>query len=807
MTELEKRYLAAKRRLFEKYYEATLNPQQREAVCTANGPLLILAGAGSGKTTVLVRRIVFLIKYGNAYDSNKVPADLCEESVLDMERAIELPHEEIGYILPEFISEPCPPWSILAITFTNKAAREIRERLSAAFDDESIAEDIWAGTFHSVCVRILRRFGERIGLAPNFSIYDTDEKKRLVTECMKRLDIDEKMLSVRTVMNEISRQKDALLLPGATPPSNLRERHIAQIYAAYNKRLAASNAVDFDDIIMRTVNLFEQNPDVLEFYQNRFRYVSVDEYQDTNYAQFRLVELLTATRRNIMVVGDDDQSIYKFRGATIENILNFDKTYPDAKIIKLEQNYRSTKTILDAANAVIARNTARHQKSLWCAAGVGEKIVLHHSATQEKEAAYIIDKITELVVRERRSYRDFAVLYRVNELARTLESSFTKSGIPYRVLGGQRFFDRKEIRDIVAYLVMVANGRDDQKLKRIINEPKRKIGQTTVDAIAEIADAKGLCMLDVIETCDRYTALAKAAPHLQGFAALIGRLREAAATVSVSALVERVIEDTGYRRMLVEAGEEGETRLQSVNELISAAIEYEKRAGESASLSGFLEEVALVSDVDKYDENADAVVLMTIHSAKGLEFPVVFLAGMEEGIFPGTQCFSDPEEMGEERRLAYVAITRAKERLFLSCSQSRLLYGRTQANPVSRFAAQEIPAALLQEEQDNMPYFGAARGAGARPAPGIADPYAPQKRQRVNVSAEFLQRASVAGNEGGKKTRFEKFSPGDRIRHAMYGAGQVLSARDMGGDVLYEVEFDNGQTKKLMATYARLMRE
>lgn len=806
MTELEQRYLAAKRRLFDVYYENELNPQQREAVCTVNGPLLILAGAGSGKTTVLVRRIAFLIKYGNAYESDRIPADLREESVADMERAAGLSHEEIGYILPEFICDPCPPWSVLAITFTNKAAREIRERLAAAFEDSSIAEDIWAGTFHSICVRILRRFGERVGLASNFSIYDTDEKKRLVTECMKRLEIDEKLLSVRAVMNEISREKDALRDPGAVPPANLRERHIAKIYEAYDRRLAAANAVDFDDIIMKTVKLLEKNPDVLDYYQNRFRYVSVDEYQDTNYAQFRLVELLTALRRNIMVVGDDDQSIYKFRGATIENILHFDRVYADAKVIKLEQNYRSTKTILDAANAVIAHNTERHAKALWCAAPSGEKITLHHSATQEKEAAYIVDKITELVVRERRSYRDFAVLYRVNELARTLESSFTKSGIPYRVLGGQRFFDRKEIRDIVAYLVMVENGRDNQKLKRIINEPKRKIGQATVDAVAEIAEQKGLSMLEVLERCEDYTALSKAAPNLRAFVSLIHRLR-AAASGSVAALVETVIHESGYHKMLVDAGEEGETRLQSVSELVSAAMEYEKRALENASLAGFLEEVALVSDVDKYDENADAVVLMTIHSAKGLEFPVVFLAGMEEGIFPGTPCFSDPAEMGEERRLAYVAITRAKERLFLTCAHSRLLYGRTQINPVSRFAAQEIPAGLLEEEEDGMPYFGAARGGGAHPAPGIAEPYAPPKRQRLNISPEFLQRASVAGKKGEKSSRLEKFAPGMRVRHAVYGAGTVLSARDMGGDMLYEVAFDNGQTKKLMATYARMIRE
>ena len=806
MTELEKRYLAAKRRLFDRYYEAELNPEQREAVCTANGPLLILAGAGSGKTTVLVRRIVFLIKYGNAYYSDYVPAEVDEATVADMERALALPHEDIAYILPEFISEPCPPWQILAITFTNKAAKEIRDRLAAAFDDESISEDIWAGTFHSICVRILRRYGERVGYASNFSIYDTDEKKRLVTDCMKRLNIDEKYLSVRSVMNAISCEKDSLRTPGESPQNDLRQRHIARVYEAYNQRLLANNALDFDDIIMKTVELLEKNPDVLQYYQNRFRYVSVDEYQDTNYAQFRLTELLSGGRRNIMVVGDDDQSIYKFRGATIENILNFDKTYPDAKIIKLEQNYRSTKTILDAANAVIAHNTARHQKSLWCAAGKGESIVLHRGATQEREATYITDKITELVVRERRRYGDFAVLYRVNELARTLESAFTKSGVPYRVLGGQRFYDRKEIRDIIAYLVMIENGRDDQKLKRVINEPKRKIGLATVDAIAEIALAKGVPMFRILETCDEYVALGKAAPRLHEFVGIIYRLREHTGTVSE--LVARVLNETGYLRMLEEAGEEGLTRIDSVNELISAAVEYEKRAGEAASLAGFLEEVALVTDVDKYDETADAVVLMTVHSAKGLEFPVVFLTGMEEGIFPGSQSINEPEEMGEERRLAYVAITRAKERLFLTAAKSRLLYGRTQANPLSRFVKNEIPPMLMTEEEDDTPYFRAAQGSryqSSSPRGGVST------RPREDISSEFFSRAAVARAPQKPAARHmpgvQRFEPGARVRHAAFGAGIVQSARDMGGDILYEVAFDSGETKKLMATFARLVRE
>ncbi len=807
MTELEKRYLAAKRRLFDLYYEKELNPEQREAVFSANGPLLILAGAGSGKTTVLVRRIVFLIQYGNAYFSDKIPPEIDEASVLDMERAASLSHEEIGYILPEFITDPCPPYAVLAITFTNKAAREIRERLLSAFDgNESIATDIWAGTFHSICVRILRRYAERVGFASNFSIYDTDEKKRLVSECMKRLEIDEKMLPVRSVMNEISREKDALRGPGDENQPDLRRRHIARIYAAYERRLQSCNALDFDDIILKTVQLLEENPDVLAYYQNKFRYVAVDEYQDTNYAQFRLTELLSGMRRNIMVVGDDDQSIYRFRGATVENILHFDKAYPDAKIIKLEQNYRSTQTILEAANAVIAHNTERHKKSLWCRAAEGDKIVLHKSATGEREATYITDKIMELVVREKRRYSDFAVLYRVNELSRALEGAFAKSGIPYRVLGGQRFFDRKEIRDVVAYLVMVENGRDDQKLRRVINEPKRKIGQATVDAVAEIADRQGCSMFEVLEHCEDYVALGKASPNLQSFTGIIHRLREEGG--SVSELIEKTLAYTGYRRMLEDAGEEGEGRLDSVNELLSAAVEYEKRAGDGASLGGFLEEVALVSDVDKYDETADAVVLMTVHSAKGLEFPVVFLAGVEEGIFPGTQCITHPEELEEERRLAYVAITRAKERLFLTCATHRLLWGRTQANPLSRFVEREMPPALYTEEEDTDPYFSAPLSGAERARRQSA--YAAAPRRQENLSGEFFRRADVAAESHTAvpcKSGFSRFAAGSRVRHAVFGAGTVLSARDMGGDILYEVAFDNGTTKKLMATYARLTRE
>ena len=803
--DLSLRYLAAKQALFNRYYEARLNPEQREAVCSVNGPLLILAGAGSGKTTVLVQRIAFQIKYGNAYYATEMPEGTTEADVLDMERAAALPPEAIGEILPEFIADPCPPWAVLAITFTNKAAREIRDRLVAAFDDSSIAEEIWAGTFHAICLRILRRFGDRVGVESGFSIYDTDESKRLISTCMARLGIDEKTLAVRAVMTAISHAKDELISPEEMETGkDLRKKHIAAIYDAYEKQLAANNALDFDDIIVKTVRLLEEHEDVRAFYANRFRYVSVDEYQDTNYAQFRLTELLSSGHRNIMVVGDDDQSIYKFRGATVENILNFDKTYPDAKIIKLEQNYRSTGNILAAANAVISHNSRRRQKRLWCAAEKGERIVLAVRDTQELEAGYIVDKIMDLVVRERRHYGDFAVLYRVNEIARALEAGFSKSGVPYRVLGGQRFYDRKEIRDIIAYLVVIANGRDDQKLKRIINEPKRKIGASTVDAVEAIAVREGLSMMDVVSSAMQYDELGKAAAKLTAFAALIEELRRE--DLTVSALVDLVLDRTGYRAMLQSAGEEGEGRLDSVNELVSAALEYEKRAGERASLGGFLEEVALVSDIDKYDDTADAVVLMTVHSAKGLEFPTVFLAGVEEGIFPSSQCISDPSELPEERRLAYVAITRAKERLFLTAARGRLLYGRTQFNQLSRFVEREIPAELIYRDEGPASRFSVA----SRPQPFSRPAPTPRPTEQGSVSDEFYRRAAAAQATPAPRApqgtaRPKPLSVGARVRHAVFGEGVILSARDMGGDTLYEVQFANGTVKKLMATYARLI--
>ena len=800
-TELGRRYLAAKRRLFDKVLSEKLNDKQREAVVTVNGPLLVLAGAGSGKTTVLVNRITHVIRFGNAYLSDRVPAGVTEGDVSAMEAALALPNSVIeSDILPEFITDPCPPWSMLAITFTNKAANEIKERLAAALRDPAVSSEIWAGTFHSICVKILHRYGELVGYRPGFSIYDTDDKRRLLTTVMERLKIDEKGLPVKTVANEISAAKDKLIPPEKYAPSTKgdpKRRDLAAIYEEYQKTLLEYNALDFDDIIMKTVELLENNEEALNYYQSKFRYVSVDEYQDTNPAQFRLTELLSGGYRNVMVVGDDDQSIYRFRGATVENILSFDRIYPDAKVVKLEQNYRSTKTILQAANAVISHNPDRHEKSLWCDAKEGDPIVVHACADQNDEARYITDTIMRQVVRAGRRYRDFAVLYRLNELSRSLESGFARSGIPYRVLGSQRFYDRKEIRDIVAYLTLVMSDADDQRLRRVINEPKRKIGAGTVDAIAEVAEKTGLPMMEVMRRSAEFPEIAKSSERLVAFTDMIDTLRRAEMKPSV--LIGEVFERTGYKAMLEAEGEVAKTRIDSVNEFVSAAVEYEERA-DSPTLTGFLEEVSLVSDVDKYDESADAVVLMTIHSAKGLEFPEVFLAGAEEGVFPSTQSIYNPSEMNEERRLAYVAITRAKDRLWITHTSERMLYGKTVFNPLSRFIGDEIPSNLIERESTSR-RSGSFGQPTERQTPRIfaerpVSPFSPSPASPFARPTPKPERPAGYG--------VTRFADGARVTHAVFGAGTVISSREMGGDVLFEVKFDNGTTKKLMGTYAKL---
>jgi len=809
MNELQTRYINAKRRLFDKVYCKRLNGEQCRAVFTANGPLLVLAGAGSGKTTVLVNRIAYLIKYGNAYFSDRLPAEVDLGSVLALENAYDMTEEEISYVLPEFITDPCPPWQLLAITFTNKAAKEIKDRLATTFDDHTVTDSIWAGTFHSVCLRILRKYGDRLGYRDGFSIYDTDDKKRMISLCMKELCIDEKRLAPKAVANLISIAKDKLQGPDDFEITHdPRSRDVQRIYVTYQKKMMEYNALDFDDIIMKTVELLQNDEEVRGYYQRKFKYVLVDEYQDTNYAQFVLTTLLSDGYRNIMVVGDDDQSIYRFRGATVENILNFDKTYPDATVIKLEQNYRSTETILDAANAIIAHNDDRHQKSLWSDKGRGEKIILCELPNQHEEGRYIIERITKAVREGGKKYSDFAVLYRVNELARTLETTFAKSAMPYKILGSMRFYDRKEIRDIIAYLSVLSSPGDSLRLKRIINEPKRKIGAATVEEIEKIANIENISMYEVMSSARVYPSLAKSADKLLDFVHLMEKIK--AENTLPSKLIEGVFSDTGYRDMLVAEGFEGEGRIASVNEFISAAVEYEKRCTEAEAeptLQGFLEEVALVSDVDKYDENADAVVLMTVHAAKGLEFPTVFLAGVEDGIFPSLQNIGEPSEMSEERRLMYVAITRAKEQLYITHAAERTMYGKTGRNPLSLFIKRELPMTLVNNERPaKAPPRSTASGYG-----GYQQRRYDQPRERVPKNSE-LNRPISFGNTPSPQKRgaagygIVAFAEGTRVMHASFGAGTILSARDMGGDVLYEVAFDGGVTKRLMATFAKLQK-
>ncbi len=792
MEQIKQRYLKAKRRLFEKVYGAQLNPPQCQAVFQTEGPLLVLAGAGSGKTTVLVRRISYIIRYGNAYHTDYMPQGISEAYVESLENALTClsPEEIAEQVLPIFPYRPAAPWQVLAITFTNKAAREIKERLTRELGDDAIAGQITAGTFHSVCVRFLRQWGENVGYRPGFTIYDTDDKKRLIVDIMKELNISDKVLPPKTVCNVISNAKDNLISPADyVVGRNPRDKDILRIYETYQARLMEYNALDFDDIIMKTVELLENHEDALRYYQEKFKYVSVDEYQDTNRAQFRLTQLLASGSGNIMVVGDDDQSIYAFRGATITNILQFDKIYKDCCVIKLEQNYRSTKRILAAANAVIANNEERHAKNLWCDAKEGELIHLAQREDQNDEAWYITNTITQKVAREGRTYRDFAVLYRINEMARALEGAFTKSGIPYRILGGQRFYDRKEIRDMVAYLYVVMNHADDQRLKRIVNEPKRGIGNTTLDAVEIIAHEEGTSMFDVMTRADQYTSLSRAATKLMSFTDLMTRLTNE--YEKPSELLAAIFERTGYHAMLSAEGEVSKPRIDAIQEFVTAAKDYEERE-ENPTLTGFMEEVALVSDVDKYDEDADAVVLMTIHSAKGLEFPVVFLPGMEEGIFPGMQASVSPSEMGEERRLAYVAITRAKEELYLSYTRERMIYGRTTFNPLSRFVQNEIPEELIFRESD-FPRRAPARPATQRPQYG-----------QQNRFSEMNRRVEPQKQRTTSTFHMERFAAGTRVTHPTFGTGTILAARDMGGDMLYTVAFDDGTEKKLMATFARL---
>ena len=759
-----------------------MNGMQFEAVTTVNGPLLILAGAGSGKTTVLVNRIANLVKFGDGYRSTYCPT-VTEDDIKAGEDYL----NGVTDFVPNgvFSVHPVRPWQILAITFTNKAAGELKERIAARLGED--ASDIWAGTFHSVCGRILRRYAESIGYTSHFTIYDTDDQRRLMKQIMKAHEIDEKLLPHKRVLSIISDAKEKLISPvkfKEQAGNDLRLKTVAELYRIYQKRLMEADAMDFDDMIFNTVRLLQNYDDVLQYWANKFRYVMVDEYQDTNHAQYELVRLLSSGENNICVVGDDDQSIYRFRGATIENILNFEDEYGNARVIRLEQNYRSTSNILDAANAVIKNNRGRKGKTLWTDNGTGEKISVFTADDERGEARYIADRILENV-KNGAKFSDHAVLYRMNAQSGSVENVFARSGIAYRVIGGLRFFDRKEIKDVIAYLQLVNNNNDDLRLRRIINEPKRGIGETTMSNAAQIAAELGISLFEVIKRADEFAALSRAAVRLRSFCDIIDELTEMSADISVSELLAEILEKTGYRQYLTESGEEPEKqeeRLQNVAEFASTIAQYEQDAQEP-SLSDFLEQTALVSDIDSLDESEDRVVLTTIHSAKGLEFNNVFLIGMEEGIFPGNQSiYSGAEEMEEERRLAYVAITRAKKTLTVTNAYMRMLFGSTNRNMPSRFL-KEIPEELCS--------FEGYRRSSAKPS-------------YDTVHKSYLDRNPYSSPSPAPKADTAKYAAGQRVSHKAFGEGLILSVKPMGGDTLLEVAFNTVGTKKLMAAYAKL---
>ena len=832
-------FLTLRRQYIESQF-GKLNSVQKQAVFHTKGPLLILAGAGSGKTTVLVNRIANLIKFGGAYQSQQVPFGVTQEHVEELEKLLHSGGTPSERLTPFLAERPVWPYHILAITFTNKAAGELKSRLSGMLGEAG--QDVHASTFHSACVRILRRDGERLGYPKSFTIYDTDDQQRAMKEVYKTLNVDDKFLPLKSAMASIGRLKDQMISPkqALAAPADTRAGLIAKVYDAYQKRLLQAGAMDFDDLIYQTVRLFQECEDVREFYQARYQYVLVDEYQDTSVAQFQLVYLLAGAHCNVCVVGDDDQSIYRFRGATIENILNFEEHFRGAKVIRLEQNYRSTSTILDAANCVIQNNQARKGKTLWTDNGKGDQILYYQADSEMDEAVHVANVIGQNLHKGAK-LRDHAILYRMNAQSGPIETYFARAGIPYKIVGGQRFYDRKEIKDIIAYMAVVANRRDDLRLRRIINEPARKIGATTVQNAADIANGLGVPMLDVVQHCTDYPALSRAAASLQKFYGIYEALMQAYETLPLDAFVTELLDITGYRAMLEAAGEEGQTRLENIGQLVSSVKTYADQRGPEASLEGFLEEVALISDIDSYDDQADVVVLMTMHAAKGLEFDYVFIVGLEEGIFLSEMSRYSNEDLEEERRLCYVGITRARKELYLSSANTRMMFGQTKRNKHSRFL-EEIDADLLRVEQSpTIRQMEAARQRYQNSA-GIAYPSrntggylnreynrAPVGQSSLNITIRTKQTGGVqsqntrlaggyvgsstiqAGNGGIHKPQPQtsasadkQFRAGDLVEHKVVGRGVVQKVTPVAGDTIVEIRFEKAGVKKTMANYAPL---
>ena len=758
-----------------------LNNKQYEAVINTEGPCLIIAGAGSGKTKVLTHKIAYLIQ---------------EKNVL--------------------------PWNILAITFTNKAANEMKERVANLVGD--VAQDIWMGTFHSICVRILRKFIDRIGFDTSFIIFDTSDQRTMIKTCLKDLNIDDKMFTDRSVLSEISNAKNQMLEPEAyTAIANgdFRKEKIATVYELYQKRLKENNAIDFDDIINYTIKILNENPDVLEYYANKFKYVLVDEYQDTNKAQFTLITLFASNYGNITVVGDSDQSIYAFRGADISNILNFEKDFANAKIIKLEQNYRCTGNILKAANSVIKNNETKYKKELWTENEQGNLPKVYSAENEYDEGSFIVEQINRLRREEYFKYSDFAILYRMNTQSRAIEDILRREDIPYKIVGGLKFYERKEIKDIISYLRLIQNPSDNLSLKRIINEPKRGIGKTSLDNIEALANQNEISMYEIIKNADQY-GLNRVFVNSREFISVMEELRAKKDDLVISELIKQTLNKTGYTKALEDENTiEAENRIENLEEFLTVAMEFEEESADNG-LSEFLEGITLSSDIDNMEDTEDTVTLMTLHSAKGLEFPAVFLVGMEEGIFPGYKSISEPKDLEEERRLCYVGITRAKQYLFLTCSKQRTIFGSTSCNPVSRFL-KEIPADLLDgyEEaigdnikEDNE--FGDSKYSwtyGSKNA-GTIKSYKLEKQEPVmaaktNNESGFLYRTAESFLKSLKKpvgqdVDLSKYGEGVRVFHKKFGEGTIQSAEPEGDDLKVDIQFDKVGHKRLMAKFAKL---
>ena len=828
--EQQRRFAAARRKAIAREF-AGLNQAQQKAVLTTQGPLLLLAGAGSGKTTVLIHRIANLIRYGRGSDSPEVPQWATEEDLTFLEGYA----EGKGTPAPEDKArqerlcalDPAAPWTILAITFTNKAAGELKERLERMLGPTAL--DVWASTFHSACVRILRRDIDKLGFPSSFTIYDTDDSLRVMKDCLKDLNMDDKQFPPRTVLGCISKAKDQMQLADqfmaqCRQAGDFRLIKIAALYEEYQRRLWDAGALDFDDIILHTVRLLQTCDDVREYYQKKFRYVLIDEYQDTNNLQYLLASTLAGGYENFCVVGDDDQSIYRFRGATIENILSFEKQYPKCRTIRLEENYRSTGHILQAANAVIRNNQGRKGKELWTRAGEGEKLTLYAAMNEHDEAQYVATRVLE-DYSQGRKWKDHAILYRMNAQSNQLENACKRNGIPYCIIGGTRFFDRAEVKDMVAYLAVLNNPGDDLRLQRIINNPPRGIGARTIETAQEIARQEGSSLYAVIDNARLYPQLERSAGKLAQFTSLMGELAGLLGELPLDKFYEELMIRTGYASMLEAKNTvEDRTRLENVRELLTSIRGYMENAGEEPTLAGFLDEIALYTDLDSHDPDQDCVVMMTMHSAKGLEFPVVFVVGAEEGIFPGIRAIGETEEMEEERRLCYVAMTRAKEKLYLTCANQRMLFGRTSANRPSRFV-EEIPPEHLErtgrgqtsapeedwggfpsrtwgqvERRDYRGSYGAPQTAGRASYPGQRPRSASPAYGGGFVRAMEGEKGRTAG--GGSLSASAaspaSFRKGDTVLHKAFGKGMILSVQKMGGDALMEIAFDNVGTKRLM---------